>query len=227
MPPRTPVNARNRPRQERSRATVDAILKAAAQVFRRQGYAAGTTDRIAERAGVSVGSLYQYFPNKDSLLVTLAERHIDAGFERVRELLAETLAHPPPLEVLLRRFVQAMIALHDHEPELHRVLFEEAPLPPSLRRSLRQREMAFAGEVEALLESHPDVRTSDPSLSAYVVVQTIEGLVHGFILHPPAQIEAEALTDEIVRMLCGHLAVPGRGHEAGHRNRARRSSRSR
>ncbi len=205
MARRPSTTARKKPLQARSRATVEAILEAAAQVFRRHGYAAGTTDRIAERAGVSIGSLYQYFPNKDALLVSLAEHHVDAGFGQVREILAEVLADPPPLDTLLRRFVESMIALHDREPELHRVLFEEAPLPPSLRKNLRQREMAFGREVQAVLEGHVEVRMQSAALSAYVVVQTIEGLVHGFILHPPANITADSLKDEIVRMLHGHL----------------------
>ncbi|MGH0035402.1 MAG: TetR/AcrR family transcriptional regulator [Myxococcota bacterium] len=206
MAARSALRPRKRPRQARSRATVEAILEAAARIFRQHGYAAGTTDRIAEKAGVSIGTLYQYFPNKDALLVALAERHIDAGFARVRELLDRSAAAELPLESLVRRFVEAMIALHAHEPELHRVLFEEAPLPASLRRSLRQRELALAGEVRAVLEAQPGVCMGDPMVSAYVVVQTIEGLVHGFILHPPAGIDAEALADEIVAMICGYLA---------------------
>ena len=156
-----------------------------------------------------MGSLYQYYPNKDAILVELAERHIDAGFARVRELLGEALAEQPELETLLRRFVEGMIALHDHEPELHRVLFEEAPLPASLRRRLRSREAEFAAEVAGLLDSHPQVRRPDSALCAYVVVQTVEGLVHGFVLHPPEGIEARALCEEIVEMLQRHLSAPG------------------
>src|SRR5256885_17137254 len=72
----TRLKPRRRPRQERSRETVEAIVEAAAQVFERHGYAAGTTNRIAERAGVSIGSLYQYFPNKDAIVAELARRHI-------------------------------------------------------------------------------------------------------------------------------------------------------
>ncbi len=204
------LKARKKPRQARSRATVDAILEAAAQVFRRHGYAAGTTDRIAERAGVSIGSLYQYFPNKDALLVALAERHIDEGFARVRELLREALDGSSALDGLIRSFVDGMHALHDHEPELHRVLFEEAPLPASLRRNLRKREAEFAREVEALLEQHPDVEMRDAALSAYLVVHTVEGLVHGFVLHPPAGVEADALSDEIVALVTGYLRSGGR-----------------
>jgi AcrR family transcriptional regulator len=70
---------RKQPRQSRSRDTVAAVLKAAAQVFTSRGYAATTTNHIAERAGVSIGSLYEYFPNKDALLVALMEQHIEEG----------------------------------------------------------------------------------------------------------------------------------------------------
>lgn len=207
MPPRPQLKPRKRPSQARSKATVEAILVAAAQVFRRQGYAGATTDRIAERAGVSVGSLYQYFPNKDAILVALTERHVDAGFALVRELLAETLSDVPALEPLLRRFVVAMITLHEREPELHRVLFEEAPLPASLRRQLRRRENELATEVAALLEVHPEVRMRDPRLTAYVLVQSVDALIHNFILHPPEGIDAESLTGETVRMLYLHLTA--------------------
>jgi AcrR family transcriptional regulator len=211
MPPRTQLKPRKRPTQTRSKATVEAILVAAAQVFRRQGYATTTTDRIAERAGVSVGSLYQYFPNKDAILVALAERHIDTGFTLVRELLAEALTDVPTLESLLRRFVVAMIALHEHEPELHRVLFEEAPLPSSVRRQLRKRENEFAAEVCALLDAHPEVRMRDPNVTSYILVHTVDALVHNFILHPPAGIDAKSLTEETVRMLLGHLTAVQNG----------------
>jgi AcrR family transcriptional regulator len=205
MPPQSRLKPRKTPAQARSKATVEAILVAAAQVLRRHGYATTTTDRIAERAGVSVGSLYQYFPNKDAILVALTERHIDAGFALVRELLAGARANRPPLKAMLRRFVVAMIALHEHEPELHRVLFEEAPLPSSLRRELRKRENDLATEVAELLEAHPEVRMRDPRLTAYTLVQTVDSLVHNFILHPPKDISAESLTEEMVRMLHIHL----------------------
>jgi len=205
MPPRVQLKPRKTPLQARSKATVDAILAAAAQVLKRKGYAAATTDRIAERAGVSVGSLYQYFPNKDAILVALAERHIDTGFELVRALLTEALREPPPVDVLLRRFVVAMVALHENEPELHRVLFEEVPLPSSVRRGLRERENELAKEVGALLHTHPEVRMREPRVTAYVLVHAVDALVHNFVLHPPEDIHSEGLIDDIVRMLERHL----------------------
>jgi AcrR family transcriptional regulator len=205
MPAAAVLKPRKTPRQERARRTVAAILAAAAQVFERRGYAAGTTDAIAERAGVSIGSLYQYFPNKDAILVALAERHLDEGFELMEGMLALAAPDPPELEVLLRGFVEAMIALHRREPRLHRVLFEEAPLPASLRRSLAQREEALAERVARLLDAHPDLALPDPRAAAYLLVRSVEGLVHGFILHPPKHIDPEAFEAQIVRLLERYL----------------------
>lgn len=205
MPAAAALKPRKTPRQERARRTVEAILEAAAQVFERRGYAAGTTDAIAERAGVSIGSLYQYFPNKDAILVALAERHLDEGFALMERLLAQATADPPALEVLLRGFVEAMVALHRREPRLHRVLFEEAPLPAGLRRSLAQREEALAAQVARLLESHPALSLPDPQAAAYLVVRSVEGLVHGFILHPPKHLEPDVFQAQIVRLLERYL----------------------
>ena len=207
MATRTSLDPRKMPRQARSQQTVAAIVQAAAQVFQRHGYAAGTTDRIAERAGVSIGSLYQYFPNKDALLVALGEWHIAEGFTRMREVLAQVQAEQPTVEVMLRMFVEAMIALHAHEPELHRVLFEEAPLPASLRRTLREGELAFAAEVQSVLQAIPDLALPRPAMTAYLLVQTVEGLVHRFVLHPPSNLDVAMFTDELVHLLRRYLTA--------------------
>jgi AcrR family transcriptional regulator len=199
------LRPRKQPRQERSRQTVAAILGAAAQVFERRGYAAGTTDAIAERAGVSVGSVYQYFPNKDAILVALVERHVEEGFAMVSRLLREAREEPVEIDALLRRFVDAMIALHDREPRLHRVLFEEIPLPASLRRRLERREEAIADEVAELIVERLGLAVRDPSLAAYMLVHSVEGLVHDFVLRPPRDLEAGAFAGELVCMLRGYL----------------------
>jgi AcrR family transcriptional regulator len=151
MPTRT--SPRKAPRQERSRLTVEALLDAAAQVFERHGYAAGTTNRIAERAGVSIGSLYQYYPNKDAILVALVQRHLDEGVAAAGPVLTALVADPPPVDVGMRRLLEAMVALHRDRPKLHRVLFEEAPRPPALRRRLEALEEAVTDSVAAYLRA--------------------------------------------------------------------------
>lgn len=199
------INPRKRPKQARSRATVDAILEAAAQVFCAHGYAGGTTDRVAERAGVSIGSLYQYFPNKESLLLSLATQHMDEGFDLIHRLLAEVAKSQPALKIMLRQFVEALIELHDQAPQLHRVLFNEAPLPPAFVEEKEAREAEFAEKLQLLLAAYPEIQVRNTALAAYMLVQTIEGLVHSFVLFPPKGLAKESLTDEMVNMLYSYL----------------------
>ncbi|MBE0604637.1 MAG: helix-turn-helix transcriptional regulator, partial [Deltaproteobacteria bacterium] len=93
---------RKQPVQKRSRATVEDILAAAAQVFEDHGYANGTTNRIAEQAGVSIGTLYQYFPSKEAIAVALLERHIADTDRRSREWLGHMGAERHGLRAALQ-----------------------------------------------------------------------------------------------------------------------------
>lgn len=209
MPARTALKPRKQPRQARSRQTLSAILAAAAQVFDRLGYAGGTTDAIAERAGVSVGSVYQYFPNKDAILVALMERHVQEGTALISGLVHELRGQSLPMDALLHRFVGAMIDLHSREAHLHRVLFENAPLPGSLRRDLERLENAFVDQVGELLSDHPGLELRDPALAATMLVRAVDGLVHGFILRPPLDLDADTFADEVVCMLSRYLESRG------------------
>ncbi len=207
MPAAPALSPRKRPVQRRARTTVEDILRAAAQVFSRHGYAAGTTNRIAERAGISIGSLYQYFPNKDAILVALVEQHITQSTARLFEVLRQTLEQGLNLEGTLRRIVEEMVALHAGHPRLHRVLFEEAPRPPSLRRVLHESEQRLAEATAHFLAANPEVKVRRPEAAAYVVVQLVEGLTHQFVLHPPEALDATTFTEELVALVRAYLTA--------------------
>lgn len=198
---------RKSPSQARSRATVDAILTAAARVFVSLGYAGATTNHIAARAGVSVGSLYEYFPNKDAMLVALLERHVgeaEAILERTAAAVAESRLD---LRGAVSCFVDAMVALHARDPALHRLLFEEAPLPARVRRRIGGLEDRVVAFVEAFLAGQPRFRRPDAALAARVAVQTIEALTHTLVLREKdADIAARAA--EITTMVVGYLSAP-------------------
>jgi AcrR family transcriptional regulator len=207
------LRPRRKPVQERSAATVDAIIEAAAQVFARHGYAAGTTNRIAERAGVSIGTLYQYFPNKDAILIALIERHLQEGESILAPMLAELTEHPPPVRDMLERVLRALLELHRHQPILHRVLFEEAPRPHRLRDRL---ERAFEDASVALaryLASRPEVTITNVPVAAQLVVQSLESITHGLVIHPRAQIAPDAYTREAATMLERYLTGAPRACE--------------
>lgn len=199
------VQPRRKPVQSRSTATVEAIVEAAAQVFARHGYAAGTTNRIAVRAGVSTGTLYQYFPNKDAILVALIERHLEEGERILVPLLTELIERPPPLRHALERVLQALLELHRHQPTLHRVLFEEAPRPQPLRDRLEDVFDLASTAVASYLASRPEVTVTDARLAAQLVVQSVEAVTHGLVIHPRAEVAPDAYAREAATMLERYL----------------------
>ncbi len=186
------------------------ILDAAAQVFERRGYAAATTNRIAEAAGVSVGSLYEYFPSKESLLAALMDRHLGEGRQLLGAIGAVTEAGTlPPLDVLTRRFVDAMIALHGANPGLHRVIFEETRLHPRLRRMIMALEDDIVAATEAILRVHPEARVVDVKRAARVTVQVIESLTHNVVIHPRPGEDPADYADVIATLVNGYLCGGG------------------
>ncbi len=204
--PATQLRPRKQPRQARSRDTVKAILKAAAQVFASRGYARATTNHVAERAGVSIGSLYEYFPGKDALLVALADEHIAEGQAIVEGVWAGIHTCRDMKEVV-RRFARAMVELHANDRALHRMLFEESPLPQKTIKRVIELEEEAAARLEALLRSQPGLTERDPALAAAVIVQCIDSLTHRMVLHK-TDVSTDAYVEEMVALVTAYLAAP-------------------
>lgn len=187
---------RKQPRQQRSRATWDAILDAAAQLFGKSGYAATTTNKVADRAGVSIGSLYQYFPDKDALLLALAERHIGEVMALLVEEFVALERDQPDLAGTLTRLIDAVVALHRKDPAMHRLLFDQTPRTPQLASRLRDLEHQLGAAVSAQLQ-RLGVGGPVPEARGLLLVQAIEAQVHGAVLAPPCGVPAEELVNEM------------------------------
>ena len=141
---------RKRPKQDRSKVTVDAILTAAAHILTEDGYDNANTNRIAKRAGVSVGSLYQYFPNKEAIVTALRDRHVNEMMAIV-EFAWNKFANCP-LEIALYEIVRASVVAHAVAPALHKVLNEQVPrLNQSVAEAKNQRTAtrAFRAKVRS------------------------------------------------------------------------------
>ncbi|MFE3258352.1 TetR/AcrR family transcriptional regulator [Nocardia sp. NPDC059091] len=174
---------RKTPRQQRSEFTFDAILDAAARLFQQHGYAATTTNKVAELAGVSIGTLYHYVPNKDALLYALAERHLRDGAQDLLAEAAQLRSEQPPLIDTVRRLITAVARLHTAAPHMHRLLYKQAPRTPASTAKLRQFEQLLAGEVAFHL-SRLGVAGADPTLTALLLIQAVEAQIHGVVLEP-------------------------------------------
>jgi AcrR family transcriptional regulator len=201
------LRPRKEPRQRRAVETRARILHAAREVFEEHGYAHGTTNRIADRAGLSVGSLYQYFPNKDAILVELVDVHIEAGSDAVLGALPEGSWDDLPLADVIGPAVAAMVGLHADGRELHRVLFEEAPRPPEQLARLRTLERDLTTLLATRLATHPEVTAPDPTLAARLTIDVIESLVHRIATDGASRIPDDVLAAEITRLVVAYLTA--------------------
>ncbi|WP_329378119.1 TetR/AcrR family transcriptional regulator [Streptomyces sp. NBC_01716] len=195
------LQPRRKPRQVRAELTRERILTAAAHVFAEHGYAAGTTNRIAESARISIGSLYQYFPNKDAILAELLVRHIDRGTWTRADQLDLSAGS---LEASVRTLVRDAIDNHRDDPQLLRIMIEEAPLSRELLDTIDRHEKNRVGQVRDLLARHPDVGVRDLGTAAELIVFTVETNTHKLMAYPRTT-PVETFENELVNMVTLYL----------------------
>jgi AcrR family transcriptional regulator len=206
MARRPPTKPRKTASQARSRATVDALVEATARILVRDGFEKASTNRIAEVAGVSVGSLYQYFPGKEALVAAVIDRHNQEIMQVVRAALAEVA--DMPVEKAVRRLVTVAIEAHRIAPRLHRVLAEQIPRTGPLANV-----EAFNREVHALVRAYLESRRKelgkiDLEIATFICVSAIEAIAHNIVLNQAEMLTEKmvrALVDETTRMVVGYL----------------------
>jgi AcrR family transcriptional regulator len=197
---RARLSPRKSPRQERSRATVEAILQAATDILIRQGAGRLTTNRIAERAGVNIASLYQYFPGKHAILAELRRRH---GAERraaIRQVLIERRGDS--LESTLRALVSIGVAAHAVNPELQRVFSEE--LPQLRYTDISATDAPLFREFRALL-TRSATGITERDLAMWMVATAADAVIHRAVVERPDDLANGSIADELVTLLVRYL----------------------
>lgn len=199
MPSTVPTNPRKLPQQDRSKVTVEAILIATARILIEEGYDKASTNRIAERAGISIGSLYQYFPNKESLIAALRDRHVSSMMATIESKLTDL--DNAPIEVVLPELVRANIAAHAIEPVLHKVLHEQVP---------RLKETESENRMTKLLQNYLAKQCDRTQLHnldciVFVIERTIEALTHAAVIERPELLQDRQIEQEISQMLLHYL----------------------
>jgi AcrR family transcriptional regulator len=197
------VSPRKAPVQQRSEHTVEAILAAATRVLIKEGAVGFTTNKVAERAGVSIGSLYQYFPNKESILAELVRRHLqdlERGFNDIADRAASA-----PLESVIAALIEDNVKSHLIDPKLHGVLTEQVQ---NLGRLRWQDEFVarVSARVRALLEMRKrELAVKDLDLATYLITRTVEACVHDGVTARPQDMANGALARDLTRMILGYL----------------------
>jgi AcrR family transcriptional regulator len=201
---RSKTTVRKEPRQARAQATVGAILEATVQILDREGLEAATMARIAEVAGVSVGSIYQYFSHRDAILNALQDREFARALTLVQELLADgNLAQTP--EQTVTAVVRGLAQLYRACPGLHRVLTIEG-----LRVAQADRVHAFDLRVievvrHFLQASSAPMRPKNLDAAAFVVVQAVRATMLACLLERPPGLDEQTLIQEVVDLVLCYL----------------------
>src|SRR5262245_56547864 len=193
---------RRRPKQRRAQQTVDAVLDAVVRVLKREGLSAVTTNRIAEVAGVSIGSVYQYFPDKQAIFIALHQRHIDQIDRMVKSKLVEHA--DSSLDDLMRAMIEGMIDAHSADPELYQLLATEVPHRAEGTRDFAVR-LHGAFRLALSSRAHELRKGSDLDKLVFVVTHMVESLSHGALFRRPPRLSFAAAKTEVVRAVLAYL----------------------
>ena len=202
MVARAKASVRRRPKQRRARDTVEAVLDAVIRLLKREGPAAITTNRIAEVAGVSIGSVYQYFPDKRAIFTALHTRHVEQIDRVIQSTLVKHAASS--MEELLRAMIEAMVDAHTPDPELYELLFAAVPHKADGTREFAVRlHGAFLLALSA--RAYELKNRGDLNRVAFIVTNMVEALSHAAVLRRPATLSLAEAKEEVVKAVLAYL----------------------
>ena len=198
------TSQRKVPRQARARVTVEAILEATAQLLVADGMARLTTNRIAKRAGVSVGTLYQYFPDKQSIVRALGEQVLERQIQAFEAELLSLAGMAPDLEQSVRMLVVGMLAGKRMQPELAHVLLNHTEgLADDWEQAWLDRQRKL---VRSALHIHRDsVRAGDPDVMSYVLTTSFEYILQDALKHQPHLVADGRLAGELAELAIRYI----------------------
>jgi AcrR family transcriptional regulator len=197
------TSPRRRPRQARAQATVEAILKATSNVLVEEGYDRASTNRVAHAAGVSIGSLYQYFPSKEALVAALVDEHLG----KMNALLAEALQQVTgaDLESDARSLVNGLIAAYRCDPRLHHVLCQEVPKVGELRRVYEFEQRLGEVAREQLHGLRGRIGHADVDTAIFVLVNAVPSIIRAAVQSDPEGSQNALLASEVTQLILRYL----------------------
>jgi AcrR family transcriptional regulator len=202
---RQPVETKRRtPRQTRAAETVAAILEAAAQILEKGGLAAFTTNAVAERAGVSIGTLYQYFADKNALLRALGEREMAAALANIGTALSGQSHSDAPVEDRVRAVVRALINAFGGRQRARKAVVQ-AVMAQGNTIELLAPVAAFMAQAEARQSERGLARLNREQ--AFVLSRALMGAIRAGVLEEVPFFKGRAFEDELVRLILSYLTA--------------------
>ena len=199
-----PKSPRKKPHQAHAQASVSAILEAAIRVFEREGPDAATTTRVAEVAGVSVGTLYQYFADRQAIVDALQEREFERALALMSDVLSRDNLRASPKKTI-ERVIRGLASLYESQPALHRTLAMDG-----LRSVASNRVQAFDIRVIAIVRhflsaTGAPMRRKNLDAAAFIAFQAVRATMLASLLERPAGVDSEALVQELADLLMRYL----------------------
>ena len=195
--------ARKKPQQRRSQALVDAILDAAAEVFCAQDFQQVTTNAIAERAGVSIGSFYQYFPNKLALLEALRERHVRRLWEKISVACDEVRALSLP--DALRHIIAQCSAYNAPHVALMATMHRELPIHSHSAGQMTLAHATLREKLKTFFEAHRDTIKVNIEQALFIIPALGRGIFTSAAIEQPEALKNEQLVEDVVSAMLGYL----------------------
>ncbi len=211
-PPQTTLEPRKSPVQARSTASVEAILKATIQVLLKVGKETLTTTRVAARAGVSVGTLYQYFPNKSALLRAALQRHMDEIGSVIEAVCREQTGSK--LEQMATALVSSFLAAKMKDTKASVALYAVSSDVDGARIA-RAMSVKANRAIVAMFRTAKDELTTDPELVASMLQGAMAGVSRRLLESSSPETDNETLRDELVFLACAYLRACTKGRRAG------------
>ncbi len=196
------VGARRRPVQDRARATVAASTEAAARLLVERGYDHVSTNLIARRAGVSVGSLYQYFTGKEAIYAAIIDAHV-AEMRAIGDRALQIMADPHvAFATALRRILDAMVAVHTRDDDLLRAIERELIQVFPQWRGSKDGDADLVSALAAILSQRPDCKAADPLVASRLVTTVCHGVVKWLLHDAPSGTDREPYLAQTVAVCC-------------------------
>jgi AcrR family transcriptional regulator len=201
-PRSTRVASRKQPKQERAHQLVEAVLDAAVQVLMKEGAQRFTTARVAERAGVSVGSLYQYLPNKAAILFRLQSDEWQRTSALLRGILEDSATAPA---TRVRRLVHAFIQSECEEAAVRTALSDAAPLYRDAPEAIEAKAENAQIFRNFLRDALPEIGDETRMLAGDLIKMTLSEVGSSFSATSRTEAEIAAWSEAVADMLCAYL----------------------
>jgi AcrR family transcriptional regulator len=205
MPKKELLEPRKMPSQERSRKTMAAVYEAAAHIFVSVGYAEATTDQIAEKAGVSIGTLYNYFSGKEAILNGLWEQHMNEIKAAVQEVDQNIRRQSSIDRNIVPVLLNLVLEIVSYERLGNRLFVSPVGLPETFLQKRRELGIYIESAMEAVFRDFANVRIRNPKIGVHILWATVQAVIHDYILSNSEEIKPEELIDVLGDMLARYV----------------------